>query len=493
MVRNGGQIGQDENVRIVMTCLLLAASAICTALSITVLPYYDDKSGDLEPLVFVTAGLWIVFALSLLALRGVRTRAAIILVLAGSVAIGGAAMAGPPNTSTDSARYAWDGIVQNAGISPYDYVPADPALAKLRPEWLFPAAVVMADGTSECTGSRIMTVKEPGTGEVLCTAINRSKVTTIYPPASEMFFAAVRFLTGPSPQYWPMQLAGLLISLATTALLLKALIARGRDPRWAALWGWCPLIATEGVTNSHIDILGAMLVLIATLLVSARRPVLGGIALGIAISGKLIPVIGSFALLRRNPVRVILSAVGIFALLYVPYILASGVGVLGYLPGYLSEEGYTSGTRFIMISLIAPGAAALVIAALLILVTAALTWWWSNPDDPWLGQLVMIGVTLLIVTPRYPWYALMLVPMIAMTGRWEWLAVPLALTERLLISSVDLARLTVTLAVVLIVVMTVRRAGPGALSRLGEAIRHPFGGVKTPESRGSRSTFVTET
>ena len=29
-----------------------------------------------------------------------------------------------------------------------------------------------------------------------------------------------------------------------------------------------------------------------------------------------------------------------------------------------------------------------------------LTWWWSNPDDPWLAQLVMIGVTLLIVTPR---------------------------------------------------------------------------------------------
>jgi len=71
----------------------------------------------------------------------------------------------------------------------------------------------------------------------------------------------------------------------------------------------------------------------------------------------------------------------------------------------------------------------------------------------------MIGVTLLVVTPRYPWYALLLVPMIAMTGRWEWLAVPLALTERLLVPSVDLARLSVAVAVVFIVVMSIRRAG----------------------------------
>ncbi len=479
-------------MRIVLTSLLLAAAAVGTALSITALPYYSYKSGTVPPLVVVTVGLWVVFGLSILALRTVRTRAAIVLVLVGSVAIGGAAMVGPPNTSTDSARYAWDGIVQNAGISPYDHTPADPVLKDLRPEWLFPTPIVKANGDPGCTGPRIMTVKQPGTDAVLCTAINRATVTTIYPPASEIFFAAVRFLTGPTPQYWPMQLAGLLMSLGVTVLLLRALLARGRDPRWAALWGWCPLIATEGVTNSHVDIMGAMFLLIATLFVSTRRPTLGGIALGIAISGKLIPVIGSFALLKRNPLTVILAAVGVFALLYVPYVLASGIDVIGYLPGYLSEEGYTSGTRFIMISMVAPGAAALVVAGILILITAALTWLKSNPDDPWLGQLVMIGVTLLIVTPRYPWYALLLVPMVAMTGRWEWLAVPLALTERLLIPSVDLARLTVTLAIVLIVVMTLRRAGPGALSRLRIATRHPFGGAKSPGLQGSQPPIITE-
>src|SRR5688500_12715799 len=110
--------------------------AVLTALSLVLLPYYDDKSGTLLPLPLVTGALWLLFGVAVLALRRVPTRAAIVLVLVGSVAIGGAAMAGPPNTSTDSARYAWDGIVQSAGISPYDHAPADPALSDLRPEWL---------------------------------------------------------------------------------------------------------------------------------------------------------------------------------------------------------------------------------------------------------------------------------------------------------------------------------------------------------------------
>jgi len=441
-------------MRIVFTTVLLTLSAVATALSVSALGFYDSKSHEFKPLILVTVGLWLLFALSLVALRGVTGRASVVLVLVGTLAIGVAAMAGPPNTSTDSARYAWDGIVQNAGVSPYTYVPSDPALAELRTDWLFPQPV---DG--ECVGERIMSVDEPGTGDLVCTAINRATVPTIYPPASELVFAGLRFFTGDSAQYWPSQLLGLLVSLGVTVLLLRALQKSGRDPRWAAIWGWSPLVATEGITNSHIDIVSALLLLAATLLVASGRRWAGGAALGVSIATKLIPVIGAPALLGRRPLRVIVASVAVFLVLYIPYVIADGIQVLGYLPGYLSEEGYETGTRFIMLSLIAPGPASLVLAALLVAATAALVWWKTDPANPWLGQLVMIGVTLLVVTPRYPWYALLLVPMIAMTGRWEWLAVPLALTERLLVPSVDLARLSVAVAVVFIVVMSIRRAG----------------------------------
>ena len=456
-------------MRIVATVVLLAMSTAATVVSVVALPYYDAKTGQVEPLVWFTLGLWMLFALAFLSLKRVNGKAVTVLVLAGSLAIGVAAMTGPPNTSTDSARYAWDGIVQNAGISPYAYVPTDPALDDLRPDWLFPAAV---DG--ECPGERIQTSHEPGTKNVVCTALNRGTVPTIYPPASELVFAGVRLAVGSEAEYWPLQLLGLITSLGVTIILLRLLTKRGLDPRWAALWGWCPLVATEGITNSHIDLFATLLVVVATALAASNRVWSGGAALGVAIGAKLIPVIAAPALLGRRPIAVIVSSIAIFTLLYVPYIISDGIGVLGYLPGYLSEEGYESGTRFILASLIAPGFASTVLVGVLLVITAVLVWRKTDPANPWLGQLAMIGVTLLIVSPRYPWYALLLVPMIAMTGRWEWMAVPLALTERLLFPSLEFARITVFIAIVFVVVMTVKRSGPGVLARVKQELRHPF-------------------
>ena len=493
-------------MRIAITAVLLAANAVATGLSVALLGFSSDTSNTLGALLPVTGGLWALFALSMVCLfRVPGRRAGVVLVLVGAVGIGGAALLGAPNTSTDSARYAWDGIVQNAGNSPYDFVPADPALRSLRPEWIFPEPVVAAavagggvvggdaaHGYLECPGARITTVVEPQTGRLLCTAINRPTVTTIYPPAAQLLFAGVRSLVAPTAEYWPMQVAGLLIFLAVTVLLLRGLISCGRDPRWSALWAWCPLVATEGVTNSHVDVFAALLLLVATLLASTRRPWLAGLALGASISVKLIPAIGSFAMLRRNPLAVIGGAVAVFALLYVPYVLASGPTVVGYLFGYLNEEGFSNGTRFLLISLVAPGPAAAVVAVIVLAGLAVLVTANSDPDDPWLAQVVMIGVTLLVLSPRYPWYALLLVPMVAMTGRWEWMAVPLALTVRLLVPSPEVSQVVLSLAIVAISVAAWRRAGPGGRARAWADLRHPLRPrLRTRESAREHARSLT--
>ncbi|WP_394770526.1 glycosyltransferase family 87 protein [Lacisediminihabitans sp.] len=451
-------------MRVAIVSVLLAAMAAITAVSVSALGYFDSD----RPLALLaaTAALWVLFAAAVVLLRRVPARAAVALIVAGSVLLGGAAMAGPPNTSTDSARYAWDGIVQNAGISPYRYVPVDDALADLRPDWLFPAAVENADGTQRCTQPRTHLTSSRPSHEVFCTALNRSTVPTIYPPTSELFFAAVRFVTGPGAEYWPLQLTGLLMSVGITLLLIAAMRRRGIDPRWAALWAWSPLVATEAVTNSHIDVLGTLLVVVATLAVARGLRFRGGIALGAAIAAKLIPVIAAPALLRRQPWKVATAAIVTFALLYVPYVATTGIAVLGYLPGYLSEEGYNSGSRFTLLTLFVPKAAALAVAAVLLAVTAVLVWWKTDPERPWLGQVVMIGTTLLIVSPRYPWYALLLVPFIALSGRWEWSAVPLALTVRLLIPSHAVSQVAISVAIVVIVAMALWRTGPDGRARL---------------------------
>jgi hypothetical protein len=62
---------------------------------------------------------WGVLVWAVRLLRGVPRRRVGAVIIAGTVLLGLVAVSAPPRTSNDSARYAWDGIVQKAGISPY--------------------------------------------------------------------------------------------------------------------------------------------------------------------------------------------------------------------------------------------------------------------------------------------------------------------------------------------------------------------------------------
>jgi len=420
-----------------------------------------------DPALVITAvAAWVLFAAAFLLLLRVRGRRAVLaLVIGGSVLIGGAALLGPPNTSTDSARYAWDGIVSNAGVSPYDHVPASDELAALRPTWLFSTTTADANGYPVCHAPRTEGAASVPSGEPLCTAINRPLVPTIYPPLAELYFAGVRFVVDPAVPYWPFQVTGLVISLSVTALLLVHLLRRGKDVRWVALWAWSPFVATEAVTNSHVDVLGVLLALAASLLVASGRRVWGGIALGAAIATKLVPVIVAPPLLRRRPLTVVLVAVGTFALLYVPYVLASGFEVIGYLPGYLSEEGFDDGSRFALLSFVLPGPVALVVSVLVVAVVAALCWWKADPEAPWTAQVVLVGTILLVLSPHYAWYALLLIPFIVLSRRWEWLAVPFALTLGLLINGIEVVRISLAAALLIVLIGWWLRSRPAAAQR----------------------------
>ncbi|MGN6324566.1 glycosyltransferase family 87 protein [Pseudolysinimonas sp.] len=454
-------------VPVVLAGATVAAMTAVTAVMVGGFGYLQPAT---RPTFAVAIGLlWALFALAVVLLRAAPVRAAMVVILVGSAAIGGAAMAGPPDTSTDSARYAWDGIVQNAGISPYAHVPQSDVLSGLRTDWLFPQPTTGPDGSPRCTLPRTHLITTEPSGDALCTAINRAGVPTIYPAGAELFFAGVRAVTGSGPAYWPLQLTGLLLMTGVTVMLLLGLRRRGLDPRWAALWALCPLVASETVTNSHIDALGALFALAAAFFVSAGRRWRGGILLGAAIAVKLIPVLAAPALLRRQPWKVVISAVATFAVLYIPYVLLSGVAVLGYLPGYLSEEGYDDGSRFVLLSTVFPGRTTIIVAAVLLAIVAVLVVVFADPARPWLGQVVMIGATLVIVSPRYPWYALLLIPFVAMSGRWEWMLVPLALSVRVVATQAAASRVALLIAVLGIVVgALVRRRGDRDSARPAE-------------------------
>ena len=102
--------------------------------------------------------------------------------------------------------------------------------------------------------------------------------------------------------------------------------------------------------------------------------------------------------------------------------LAVGSKVIGFLPGYLQQEGYDSGQRFALIALIATGRLAIVIAVLLLAVTGLAVIRFSDPDRPWQAAVVMTGMALIVTTPKYQWYAILLVMLVVLDGRPEWLA-----------------------------------------------------------------------
>ncbi|MEO3931520.1 glycosyltransferase family 87 protein [Micrococcaceae bacterium Sec7.4] len=366
-------------------------------------------------------------------LRRVPRRRVGAVLITGTVLLGLVAVSAPPRTSNDSARYAWDGIVQKSGISPYSHVPVDETLAELRPDWLFAPGATGDDGTPVCAKDLFGTESVPAfgypSGSPLCTAINRPHVPTIYPPTAEIYFFGVRAVVPDSVGYLPFQLGGLLISVAVTLMLLGALAKRGLPLHLAAVWGWSPFVQLEAVNNAHVDLLGGALILAAGMLLTGGKPLRSGMVFGAAVATKLIPAIAAPALLFRRPARFIAAALATFALLYVPYLAAAGAGVLGFLPGYLKEEGYSQsgGTRFGLAQLVSTGLWPPVLSAAALAVVALGVLRRTRPGNVWEQQTVMIGLTLLIISPNYPWYALMLLPFIVLSRRWEYITVILAL------------------------------------------------------------------
>ncbi|WP_433614979.1 glycosyltransferase 87 family protein [Dactylosporangium sp. CA-139114] len=344
---------------------------------------------------------WLPFAAGAWLVARTGRRAALVLVLLGGALLPLAAAAHPPNSSDDVYRYLWDGRVQRAGIDPYRHPPAAAPLRPLREDtlWHPGAPWCVPDG---------------------CTLINRPSVPTIYPPVAEALFAALPARVG------AFQLAMAAFAAATGALLWFALASLGRDPRGAVLWAWCPLVALEAGNNAHADAAAVFLAALALLLAARGSNARAGAVLGLAIATKLTPALLVPALSRRRPLVVLASAAGAVAAVYLPHVLAVGPAVLGYLPGYLHEEGYADGARFALLGLVLPRALTAPAAALILVVAAVLVRRRADPGRPWRAGAAMVAVTLLVAAPAYPWYALLLVMLVAYGAPAEWLTVAAA-------------------------------------------------------------------
>jgi Glycosyltransferase family 87 len=369
--------------------------------------------GSHSRLLAAIAAWWAVWVVAVACLRRSPWRAGVVVLLVVSVAMRVAAVSSTAPLSDDLYRYAWDARVQAAGIDPYQYPPAAPELAPLRDPWLWP-------GVAGCT--------QLGRGAG-CTRINRSSSPTIYPPLAQLWFLGVSAAGASRIQDVGWELSGLTVDLALVVLLLLLLRRWGRNPLWAAVYAWSPLAVLEAVQNAHVDVLAALAVVVAVA-VAQRRPALAATAVAAATLVKLYPLLVLPALLRRGWRRPVLGVGGLIGVAYLPHLLAAGPHVAGYLPGYLSEEQYSAGGRYLLLDLLGlHGTGASLVAAAAILATigwAAYRVRSGAAASVDATMRMVLAVALLIATPVQPWYGLSLAALAALAGQARWLAISMA-------------------------------------------------------------------
>jgi hypothetical protein len=306
-----------------------------------------------------------------------------------------------PYLSSDVYRYVWDGVVQHAHISPYRYVPGDPALSFLR-------------APNQDTFDNIN---------------RRDYARTIYPPAAQVIFYLITFI---SPTVTFMKTAMVLFEGLTMVALVGCLKHLGLRREQSLLYAWCPILIWEVAGSGHLDAVAIAFISLALLFRYRRQPVVTGLFLGLAVLTKLYPIVLLPALLMRGAASRGSSLRGwdwkmpatVFSLVAAGYAAYSSVGMLvfGFFGGYVKEEGIETGSRYFLLELAqqVPGLNHLPTAAFLVFcafVFAGLTAWSlhvaseAGSDRAFLGPAFALASALMFLfSPHYAWYILWLLP-----------------------------------------------------------------------------------
>jgi len=317
----------------------------------------------------------------------------------------------PVVLSSDVYRYLWDGRVQRAGISPYRYPPAAPELAHLRDEAIYPN-------------------------------INRPTKPTVYPPGTQILFAAVTTVFPDSLLGWRLFLLG--CEMATGALLLRLLHRMGRPPGAVIVYAWAPLAVLEGVQAAHVEPALLPLVLLALLWRQEGRMAMAGAAVGAAVLLKLYPLALALAWWRRGDRRFPAACLGVLAAGYLLYAAPVGLGVLGFLPQYFSSaEDFNIGLRWFVTEGIGLGGAGvageiargiamvLLIGLLLHVLMRIRSRLREGVDGAFAAGFAAVAAWLLLLpTALHAWYVMWILPFLTVSPSpaWLWLTGAVALS-----------------------------------------------------------------
>lgn len=280
----------------------------------------------------------------------------------------------PPGSDDDIHRYLWDGRVQRLGYNPYVVVPANPALAGLH--------------TLETR------------------MLNHPDLPSPYPPGAQLFFRAV---TAIHESVLALKIAFVLCDLAIVLLLFDLLRRTGQGGHWILAYAWNPLLATEVAGSGHVDILGALLLLISVAAVWRKWRALAAVAFALAVAVKFLPIVLLPLYWRRLRLRDAALAVFVFGLLYVPF-LQEGRIPTGSLGTYVQSFRFNDPVFAVLEQVASPQAVA-GLAVLLGFLTAV--WMRSRSNDLSSNAFAWpMAASLFFAPVVYPWYLLWVLPFV---------------------------------------------------------------------------------
>jgi len=278
----------------------------------------------------------------------------------------------PPGTDDDIHRYVWDGRLQRLGYNPYLVVPSDPAVQRLH--------------TAETRN------------------LNNPDLTSPYPPGAQLFFRAI---TAIHESTFALKIAFVVCQLAIVFVLLDWLRWNRRGDHLVLVYAWNPLLAIEVAGSGHIDIVGALLVVVSAAALARRWRATAAIGIGLAVAVTFLPIVLLPLYWKRIRIRDAALAAAIVGLLYVPF-MNHGRIPTGSLGTYVQTFRF-NGPVFAVLDKVAPPQLLVGLAVLAGLATsirlriAALEW--SPEVFAW-----PMAVSLLCAPAVFPWYLLWLLP-----------------------------------------------------------------------------------
>jgi alpha-1,6-mannosyltransferase len=280
----------------------------------------------------------------------------------------------PPGPDDDVHRYVWDGRVQRLGYNPYILVPSDPGLSALH--------------TPETRTLNIPDVPSP------------------YPAGAQLFFRAVTAIHETTVAF---KVAFTVCELAIVPLLLAELRRLGQGEHWVLAYAWNPLLVTCVAYSGHIDILGALFLLLSAAALQRRWRTVAAVSFALAVAVKFLPIVLTPLYWRRVRVRDAFLAILIVGLLYVPF-LHGGRAPTGSLGVFVQRFRFNDPVFETLVRIVSPRS----VAGLAVLVGLAISVWLRRGHDEYSPDTFAwpMAASLLCAPVVYPWYLLWLLPFI---------------------------------------------------------------------------------